>query len=115
MKLSSAQIAAVEQATGANPIPDEDPANAKLREAVGEHTFYVDQQGLLVLESPEAAATPQETLQGTPDEALEIVRVGRWVEGEQQQLALTPPERTGQVIDLAAHRPAPKPDGPDAA
>ena len=107
MKLSTAQIAAVEQATGANPIPGEDPANAKLAEALGEHTFYVDQQGLVILESPEAAATPEDT--------LEIVRVGRWVEGEQQQLALTPAERTGQVLDLAAYRDRKGPDGPDAA
>lgn len=107
MKLSSAQIAAVEQATGANPLPEEEPANAKLAEALGEHTFYVDQQGLVILESPEAAATPEAT--------LEIVRVGRWVEGEEQQLALTPAERTGQVLDLSAHREETKPDGPDAA
>lgn len=108
MKLSNAQIAAVEQATGANPIPAEDPATEKLSEVVGDHTFYVDQQGLVVLESPEAAATP--------DETLEIVRVGTWVEGEQQQLALTPPQRTGQVLDLSAHRQAPKAgDGPDVA
>ena len=107
MKLSSAQIAAVEKATGANPLPGEDPATAKLSEALGEHTFYVDQQGLVILESPEAAATP--------DDTLEIVRVGRWVEGEQQQLALTPAERTGQVLELSAYRDQPKPDGPDVA
>lgn len=98
MKLSTAQIAAVEQATGANPLPEEEPANAKLQEALGEHTFYVDQQGLVILESPDAAAAP--------DETLEIVRVGRWVEGDEQQLALTPAERTGQVLDLSAYRTA---------
>lgn len=107
MKLSSAQIAAVEQATGANPLPDEEPARAKLAEALGDHTFYVDQQGLVILESPEAAATPEDT--------LEIVRVGRWVEGKEQQLALTPAERTGQVLDLSAYRGGPEPNGPDAA
>ena len=107
MKLSSAQIAAVEQATGANPLPEEEPAQAKLAEALGDHTFYVDQQGLVILESPEAAATPEDT--------LEIVRVGRWVEGNEQQLALTPAERTGQVLDLSAYRDGAKPDGPDAA
>lgn len=107
MKLSSAQIAAVEKATGANPLPDEDPANRKLCETIGEHTFYVDRQGLLVLEKPEAPEAPEES--------LEVVRVGQWVEGNDQQLALTPPERTGQVIDLSEHRETPRPNGPDAA
>ena len=103
MKLSTAQIAAVEQATGANPLPEDNPAQAQLSEALGDHTFYLDQQGLVVLENPESAAS---------EDTLEIVRVGQWTDDERQQLGLTPPQRTGQVIELADYRkPAPGDDG----
>ena len=95
MKLSTAQIAAVQEATGANPLPEDNPAQAQLSEALGDHTFYLDQQGLVVLETPEEAAA---------DDTLEIVRVGQWADEDRQQLGLTPPQRTGQVIDLAAYR-----------
>ena len=106
MKLSTAQIAAVEQATGANPLPEDNPAQAQLSEALGDHTFYLDQQGLVVLENPEEEAASEET--------LEIVRVGQWTDDQRQQLGLTPPERTGQVIDLAAYRTPSPGDGGDA-
>ena len=95
MKLSSAQIAAVATSTGANPVPEDSPAMDQLKEAVGDHTFYVDQEGLLVLEDTETAAGPEE---------LEVVRVGQWADEQRQTMGVIPPQPTGQVIDLAAMR-----------
>src|SRR3546814_899521 len=54
MRLSNAQIADVKEQTGAEPIPEEHPNLGELREAFGDHTFYLDQTGLHVLESAPA-------------------------------------------------------------
>lgn len=106
MKLSTAQIAAVERATGANPLPEDNAAQVKLSEALGDHTFYLDQQGLVVFEQPADAKS---------EDTLEIVRVGQWTDDQQQELGLTSPQPTGQVIDLSDYRGAPGPDGRDEA
>lgn len=91
MKLSDTQIAAVAATTGANPIPEEDPAMGQLKEAIGDHTFYVDQHGLLVLEDTDDAPG---------DNQLEIVRVGQWADEQRSTMGVVPPQPTGQVLDL---------------
>jgi hypothetical protein len=93
MKLSDTQIAAISATTGAQPIPDDDPAMGQLKEAIGDHTFYVDQHGLLVLEDTETAAKESE---------LEIVRVGQWADETRSTMGVVPPQPTGQVVDLDA-------------
>ena len=46
MKLTPAQIKQVEDQTESRPIPDDEPVVAQLTEAFGEHTFYLQTDGL---------------------------------------------------------------------
>jgi len=55
MKLTEAQIAAVEDQIGSKAIPDDDEAAASLKGDFGDHTFYLDPNGLHIFERGESA------------------------------------------------------------
>ena len=53
MKLNSAQVQRTLGQFEARVIPDEDPVIAQLNELFGEHTFFLDQHGLNIVEPVE--------------------------------------------------------------
>ena len=55
MKLNSAQVQRTLDQFEADVIPDENPVIAKLNDLFGEHTFFLDQHGLNIVEQVEAA------------------------------------------------------------
>ena len=55
MKLNSAQVQRTLDQFEARVIPDENPLIAKLNDLFGEHTFFLDQHGLNIVEPVEAA------------------------------------------------------------
>ena len=50
MKLTSEQVKQTVNQLGAQVLPDEHPAMPQLNSMFGEHTFFVDEMGLKVLE-----------------------------------------------------------------
>jgi hypothetical protein len=94
MKLNSNQIAAVKQDLSADPLEEENPAMASLRQAFGDHTFYVGAEGLFVVEPVEDDAHPGEPAQ--------LVLVAAWTDEEKKALQPVPPQQTAKVIDLAS-------------
>ena len=62
MKLNSAQVQRTLGQFEARVIPDEAPVIAKLNELFGEHTFFLDQHGLSIVEPVEAAERAAECL-----------------------------------------------------
>ncbi len=50
MKLTGTQQSHVEEQLGIEALPEENPAMPKLKEVFGEHTFFVDADGLNVVE-----------------------------------------------------------------
>jgi len=94
MKLNSNQIAAVREDLIAEPLEEENPAMASLRQAFGDHTFYVGSEGLFVVEPVEDDAHPGEPAQ--------LVLVAAWTDEEKKALQPVPPQQTEKVIDLAA-------------
>ncbi|MEK9755078.1 MAG: hypothetical protein VW338_17945 [Rhodospirillaceae bacterium] len=54
MKLNERQLAAIEARIGAKPLPEEDPAATHLSGAFGEHSFFLDPNGLYVFEGIDA-------------------------------------------------------------
>ena len=57
MKLNSAQVERTLGQLEARVIPDESPVIPQLNDLFGEHTFFLDQRGLNIVE-PVAAAGP---------------------------------------------------------
>lgn len=94
MKLSSQQVAVVKDQLGADPLEDENPAMDSLKNAFGEHTFYVGMDGLFVFEPV-----------NDPDESGEparLVLVASWTDEQKNALEKIPPRETDQVVDLSA-------------
>jgi hypothetical protein len=93
MKLTSTQAAAVKQRVNIDPIDDENPVIEPLRQAFGDHTFYIVSDGLFVLE--------EVTEQDGDSEQARFVMVAAWANEEKNALQPIEPQPTNTVIDLA--------------
>ena len=91
MKLSDNQVKAVEEQTGLQPIPEDNPAMDQLKENFGDHTFYVDDRGLYILE------TPQDDAQQAQATA---VQVAQWTDENRNALQAHEPQATDAVFSL---------------
>lgn len=91
MKLNDDQVKAVEENTGLQPIPQDNPAIERLQESFGDHTFYVDDRGLYVLEAGEDDASQ--------DEAT-AVQVASWTDENMTTLQAHEPQATDVVLSL---------------
>jgi hypothetical protein len=91
MKLSSDHVERTLTQYPARVIPENHPVAAQLHEMFGDHTFFVDQDGLSILEPIDP---PQ---RGT--EACKVVKLADWAEGG-NTLAPHDPEETDVVIVL---------------
>lgn len=95
MKLSTAQIAEVKEQTGIDPVPEEHPTAPNLKEAFGDHTFFLDTNGLHVLE-----AAPGEKIE--EKQALAVIRVASWTDEERTALAPHEPQVSDAALAVTA-------------
>ncbi len=95
MKLTDEQIAQIKDQLGADPVPADNPAMKMLAQHFGEHTFYVDEDGLHFFETleTEAASGPND---------VRPVRIATWTDEKRE--ALSPHEpvvgTTAVTIDI---------------
>jgi hypothetical protein len=94
MRLSSTQVQRTLSQFEAQAIPDDDPVVPRLSSLFGDHTFFLDDNGLSVLEPTEP------TEPGV--EACKIVNVANWTDATLTSLAPHAPEPTGAVVVLGA-------------
>ena len=90
MKLTSEQVKQTVNQLGAQVLPDEHPAMPQLNSMFGEHTFFVDETGLKVLEP---TAPP-----GTERQSGEVVSLADWGDTELTRLMAHEPEPTGVIV-----------------
>ena len=90
MKLTSAQVKQTVNQLGAQVLPDEHPAMPQLNSMFGEHTFFVDEMGLKVLE-PAASRGPER-------ETGEVVSLADWSDSDLTRLMAHEPEPTGVIV-----------------
>lgn len=98
MRLTFEQAMHVADQLQGQAIPEEHPNTPQLREAIGDHTFFLNNDGLHIVE-PNAEAPSEE--EGS------AVRIASWSRDQEGQLFLHEPEAT-QAVSL-------KPSGPDVA
>lgn len=91
MKLNAAQQSHVEEQLGIEALAEENPAMEKLKEVFGEHTFFVDADGLNIVEQH-----PEE--QGSNGA---IVKLASWAE-DHTQLRVHEPEVLPVTVTLAS-------------
>ena len=92
MKLTPAQVTQTLSQFDAQPLPDDHPAIPQLNELFGDHTFFLDNSGLSILEPVEA---PRAGVQ-----AGRIVNLANWSDPKLTSLAPHEPEPTDAIIEI---------------
>jgi hypothetical protein len=92
MKLNSAQVEQTLTQFEAQVIPEDHPLVSKLNELFGDHTFFLDGNGLNVVEPNESARA------GAP--AGIVVNLANWSDAEWTSLTPHEPEPTEVVVTL---------------
>jgi hypothetical protein len=92
MRLNEAQVKQTLSQMNAQVLPDNHPATAQLTNMFGDHTFFLDQNGLKVLEPTEASES------ATP--SGEVVSLADWSDSTLTSLTPHPPETTGTIIEF---------------
>ena len=94
MKLTSALVKRTEDQFEGQAVPEDHPAVPQLSKIFGEHTFFVDGEGLSIVEPVQTARD------GSP--SGQVVKLANW--NDQTRTSLTPhaPEPTDIVIELEA-------------
>lgn len=78
-------------------VPEGHPKLAALHEVFGEHTFFLDEEGLEIIE-PAAPAGDDEAVEPAGENAGQVVRLAIWHDAARTTLAPHPAEATGSVI-----------------
>jgi hypothetical protein len=92
MRLNEAQVKQTLSQMNAQVLPDNHPATAQLTNMFGDHTFFLDQNGLKVLE-------PAETSESAAPSG-EVVSLADWSDATLTSLTPHAPETTGTIIEF---------------
>jgi hypothetical protein len=90
MRLNDTQLKQTLNQMQAEVLPDSHPATAQLTELFGDHTFFLDQNGLKVLEPDETSANEVRTSQ--------VISLADWSDATLTSLKPHAPEPTGTVV-----------------
>lgn len=96
MKLNAAQLRHVEEQLGTEAVAEDNPAVPKLKEAFGDHTFFLDDGGLNIVEPAPMA----ESASGN------VIKLASWTENR-NELVLHDPQVQPVTVDLGAKGPNP--------
>ena len=97
MKLNAAQIRNVEKQLGFEAISEELHAVSDLKEAFGDHTFFIDAAGLNIVEPNPANASSSGI----------VVKLASWSSEERTKLLHHEPEVLTVTVDLESDVPDP--------
>lgn len=90
MRLNSTQVEKTLNQMDAHVLPDTHPAVTQLTSVFGDHTFFLDQSGLKVLEPAEAP--------GTGEASGEVLSLADWTDATLTSLTPHEPESTGTIV-----------------
>jgi hypothetical protein len=93
MKLNSTQVQQALNQMSAQVLPDDHPAVAQLTDMFGDHTFFLDKNGLKVLAPTEVP--DREVLSG------QVVSIADWSDATLTGLTPHAPSLTGTIIRFA--------------
>ena len=92
MKLSALHTAQAARQLDSWVVPDTHPANPSLCETFGEHTFFLDTEGLVIAEPTESEDAA---------DLARVVKLAVWADDARTELAPHPREETGLLIVLS--------------
>lgn len=94
MKLDSALVEKAANQIPAQAIPDNHPVVPQLNQLFGDHTFFLDDKGLHIVEPADASVDG--------GEAGQVVKVASWSDPNRTSLSPHEPEPTEVVVSLDA-------------
>jgi hypothetical protein len=94
MKMSSLLVERALSQFEAQPLADDHPAVAHLKKLYGEHTFFLDDSGLHIVE-------PAEPTDAGAEKGV-VVKLASWSDSSHTSLAPHPPEATDLIVVLEA-------------
>ncbi len=89
MKLSSEKLESVLEQIDVEVIPEGHPSLPNLRDVFGDHTFFVDDSGLIIVEPLE-----KDSVTG------ELIKIASWDDADPPHLVAHTPEETDVLIKL---------------
>lgn len=92
MKLSAKQTERAAGEIGAQPVPEDHPIVTQLARIYGDHTFFLDGDGLEIVEAAQA--------DGPADNEVCVVRLASWTDDSRNRLMPHEPEATDVVVLL---------------
>jgi hypothetical protein len=95
MQLTSAQVERTLSQFEAEAIPENHPVIPQLTRLFGEHTFFLDRQGLNILE-------PAESAPASDVRACKVVYLARWNDADPPSLEPHEPKATDTIIHFEA-------------
>jgi hypothetical protein len=93
MRLNATQVKQTLSQIDAQVLPDSHPVAAQLCDMFGDHTFFLDQSGLKVLEPTDTAAADSS--------AGEVVSLADWSDATLTSLMPHAPETTGTIVQFS--------------
>jgi hypothetical protein len=93
MKLNATQLKQTLSQMDAQVLPEDHPAVGQLSNLFGDHTFFLDESGLKVLEPTEPAV--ENNMQA---QTGEVVSLADWSDASLTSLRPHEPESTGKVV-----------------
>ena len=95
MKLNSALVERTLNQFEAQAIPEDHPVVAQLNSLFGEHTFFIDGDGLSIVEPTDAADSGAQTAQ--------VIKIAEWRDAKRTSLVPHEPEPTDVVVVLSGN------------
>ena len=89
MRLTSTQVERTLSQFEAQPIPDDHPVVPQLNQLFGDHTFFLDSNGLNVVEAA-----------GEGTDSGKVVNLANWANPDLTSLAPHEPQPTGVVVQI---------------
>jgi hypothetical protein len=94
MKLSAPQVERTLSQVNAEVLPDGHPVCDQLNELFGNHTFFLDGNGLNILETVGAS--------GDEPKIGELINLANWSDGTFAKLQVHEPEPTGVIVTMGS-------------
>jgi hypothetical protein len=96
MRLSSSRVERTLEQFPGQPIPDNHPSVAELNRVFGDHTFFLDESGLHIVEPTVAEVDGVETGQ--------LIKLASWDDANRTRLAAHEPEPTDIIVEFGPDR-----------
>jgi hypothetical protein len=94
MKLNAAQLERTTTQLQAEAIPEDHPLIPQLKEMYGEHTYFLDSNGLNIVEPAAAELAPDTSGMGV------VVNLANWTNSNPPKLEAHEPEPTDSMVAL---------------